>query len=79
MLYQGLLLDGIADNALVSARETGALQQRALERLEAMQHRGLQPDGITYSAKISARARGTLPREPCSSPKQFCTKASCQT
>ena len=69
----------ITYSAWISADEKDAVPQRALQLFEAKLHRGLLPDVITYSALISACAKGTLPREPCSSSKQFCTKASCQT
>ena len=60
MLHQGLLPAGITYSALASACEKGALQQRALEALEAMLHQGLLPDGITYNALVSACEKGVL-------------------
>ena len=50
----------ITYNALVSAFQKGARQQRALEILEAMLYQGLLPDGITYNALVSACEKGAL-------------------
>ena len=53
MQRQGLVLNVITCNSLISSCETGKQPERALELLEAMQRQGVVPDVITCNSLSS--------------------------
>ena len=79
MPHTALHPDVITYNDVISAYEKGPLSQRALELYQTMLHQGLLLNVFTYNALISACKRGVCRREPCSSWRRCCTKASIQT